>query len=313
MKKTRTGVLWVLFALAGGLPVACHDDDKPGDDGGGANAGEGGDAQKGGRGGSSGATTTGGRNTGGVAGGAGTRGGASGSSGRGGAGDTGGAAGTGGDGEPGGMAGDGGTSGGEGGLGGAGGAPQACSPHDLDSSIDVPTEVDAAPCEDVYLSDICPAYEFNNHFCLRFDSVYWQPNMVIDGVTYAHGLGMHPPEPPETIDASCRFFQTQTLQLDRAFAAWSLAGYDRFAATIGMAEENGQETTSGANGVRFRAYVDGTLRFESDMVDYTTPPTEVMVDTTGGSTLLLEVDSLGDNHADAAVWANARVRRTCPP
>ena len=201
-----------------------------------------------------------------------------------------------------------GTAGGDGGFGTVSGG---CSPHDPTSPTHTPTVVSASACEEVFLSDICPVAEYNVHHCVTFDTVYWQPDMVMDGVVYRKGIGTHAPDPAGTPDASCRFYSAQSLDQRLGRAAWDLHGYDRFSATIGLAEAAGQEPTTYSDGVVFRIYVDGVAHFDSGVVLFSTSPIVVSFDVSAGSLLELEVDAIGGNWADHAVWANARLRRSC--
>lgn len=191
--------------------------------------------------------------------------------------------------------------------------PNACSPHDVTTDRAIATPVTVGPCAETYLSDLCPAWENNVHHCVTFDRVYWQPDIVVDGVRYAKGISMHPPALEQAPQTSCRFHDgAQPYFPGRGRAAWDLAGrFDRFLATIALSELGGRDFY-GAFAV-FRIYVDGLLRYESPVVGADTPPIGVVVEVAGAQTLVLETDALNNsNWGDHAVWLNARLRRTCP-
>jgi choice-of-anchor A domain-containing protein len=193
------------------------------------------------------------------------------------------------------------------------GAPiNACSPHDATTDRSIPTPVTAAACEETYLSDLCPAWEHNVNGCVTFDTVYWQPDIVVDGVRYEKGISMHAPNPGASPLSTCRFHdQGQPYHSGRGRTAWDLGGrFDRFSATIALAEAWGNDPHRGS--VVFRVYVDDVLRYESPVVTAPTLPLNLAIDTTNAQTLVLETDSQGGYLDDDAVWLNARLRRTCP-
>ena len=80
-----------------------------------------------------------------------------------------------------------------------------------------------------------------------------------------------------------------------------------FSAVIGVDDE------VGANGsVIFQVYVDGSLRFMSDVMTGSTAARSIQVDVSGGNELGLFVHYGWDNYAfDHADWADARV--VCTP
>jgi hypothetical protein len=177
----------------------------------------------------------------------------------------------------------------------------------------------AGGCE-VFLSDLIPLYENNVHSCLQFDTVYWQPDIVIDGVVYPKGIGMHPPDPTEIPSSNCRYFVDRSFVPGSGTAAWKLNGaYQTFLATIALAEQNGsepcyynydaEETWCDGNGVVFRVYLDGQLIYSSSPIYFETPPLDISLNVSGGNVLVLEVDSDGSNWKDHSVWANARLQR----
>jgi choice-of-anchor A domain-containing protein len=193
-----------------------------------------------------------------------------------------------------------------------GAALNACSPHDEATDKSIPTPITAGACEETYLSDLCPAWENNVHRCVTFDTVYWQPDIVVDGVRYDKGIGMHTPSIGAGPQTSCRFYDpAQPYSSGRGRTAWNLAGrFDRFVATIALSENWSNEPSNGS--VKFRVYVDNVLRYESPVVIAQTVPLDVAIDTAGAQTLVLETDAVGNYLADHAVWLNARLRRTCP-
>ena len=159
-----------------------------------------------------------------------------------------------------------------------------------------------------FLSDLPVLYESNIHGCLQLDRVYWQDHIVIDGVLYPKGLGMHAPNPSAVPNPDCANFQNVPITPGRGRAEWKLDGmYATFRARIGLAEQGGDEF--GGDGVVFRAYLDGEPVFQSGTVLFSTPPIDVELDVIGGTELTLEVDALSTNGADHSVWANARLSR----
>jgi hypothetical protein len=161
--------------------------------------------------------------------------------------------------------------------------------------------------EDVFLSDLVPLYENNVHECLQFNTVYWQPDIVIDGVIYEKGLGMHAPAPGARPNPNCTYFQDVGHISARGTVAWTLDGaYETFLSRIALAEQNGAEFSS--DGVIFRVYLDGKLIYDSRVVLFSTPPIDIALDISGGATLVLEVDARSSHFADHSVWANARLR-----
>ncbi len=165
---------------------------------------------------------------------------------------------------------------------------------------------DRCECQGHYLSKLPVSYENNVHMCLGLDDVYYGPGqaMVVDGITYPHGLGMHPPSSTEAASTACPYHQSVTSPAGHAKAAWSLGGgYGTFKARLGIATP---ECTT-MNGVVYRVYGDSTLLYSSPTVSNDTLLTDISVPITGVQTLVLDVDSLADNNCDHAVWAEARV------
>ena len=108
----------------------------------------------------------------------------------------------------------------------------------------------------------------------------------LDGVTYSKGLGVH-----------------SDSRLD-----WQLyVQCSTFSAVIGVDDE------VVANGsVIFQVYVDGSLRFMSDVMTGSTAARSIQVDVSGGNELGLFVHYGWDSYAfDHADWADARI--VCTP
>ena len=110
--------------------------------------------------------------------------------------------------------------------------------------------------------------------------------ITINGQDFFQGIGIHPVSPS-------------------SFVEYDLNGATEFSAVIGL-----NDTLFQAGEVVFRAFVDGVEVFNStDLaggnVTTDTPALSVSVDTTGGSTLRLVVESAGVQGADHAVWADA--------
>lgn len=166
-------------------------------------------------------------------------------------------------------------------------------------------------CE-VYLSDLVPLYETNVHGCLTLNSVYWMPNIIIDGITYDKGIALIPPSifDPPGLYQNCRYANEPSAPGTVARAAWKLNGqYESFSARIGLAQETYGEPNSGYNGAIYRVYLDDRLIYESGVVLFETPPIDISLNIEGGNTLILEVDSnQGYNWGDNTVWVNPRLR-----
>src|SRR6266498_3325304 len=75
---------------------------------------------------------------------------------------------------------------------------------------------------EVFLSDLTPRYENNIHGCLQFDKVYWQPDIVIDGIVYSNGIGMHAPDYYEIPNPNCQYYAERPFVPGRGTAAWQL-------------------------------------------------------------------------------------------
>ncbi len=165
---------------------------------------------------------------------------------------------------------------------------------------------DCQPCVEVSLSDLLPAYEYNVHGCLTLNSVYWQPDMRIDGVLIEKGLGMHPPAAVETPDERCTYFRDIGVEPGHGRAGWNLRGrFQRLRGWVGLAEPD----TAGV--VVFRVFADGQLLWESGEFNARTRPKELELDLWGVDMLELDVDSLGDHYSDSAVWIDPRLLTAC--
>ena len=147
---------------------------------------------------------------------------------------------------------------------------------------DAPTDLVAT----TYLSTLTPTATNNTYSGVLNDIDHTTNPLVLDGVTFARGLGMHAP----TSGVST--------------ADYAITGATTFRATIGI-----NDYTTGTYGtVVFRVYVDGNLHYTSSTLTSTSAPIDLAIDTTGGTTLRLEVDNAGNgNAADHAVWLNARL------
>lgn len=108
--------------------------------------------------------------------------------------------------------------------------------------------------------------------------------ITLDGVTYSKGIGVH----------------------SDSRLVWQLYGQcTTFNAVIGVDDEVGNNGS-----VIFQVYVDGGIRFHSEIMTGSTPARNVQVDLTGASELTLVVhygwDNMWWDHAD---WADAKM--TC--
>lgn len=154
-----------------------------------------------------------------------------------------------------------------------------------DAAVDT---ADAAPVE-VYVSDLAFT-EVNGFGPVEKNTSNGedQPNdgvaMMIGGVPYAKGLGVH---------AASK-------------VTVAIGGqYKTFLSDVGVDDE------VGANGtVVFRVVVDGAEVYNSMTMTGNDVAKQVNVDVTGKNTLELFVDDAGDgNGSDHADWANARLRK----
>ena len=147
---------------------------------------------------------------------------------------------------------------------------------------DAPTGARWAP---VYLSALTPVSSGNILGGLTVNSGFNFNLITLDGMPYAHGVGMHAP------------------LAGVGTAVYALNGATAFRALAGISD-----TIVNGGSVTMRAYVDGVLAFDSGTLTNASAPLSVFVDTTGGTTLTLEVgNSDGALDADHAVWVDARL------
>ena len=137
-----------------------------------------------------------------------------------------------------------------------------------------------------YLSTLTPTAAANNYSGVLNDLDHTTNSLVLDGVNFARGLGMHAPTSGvSTVD-------------------YAIDGASTFRATIGINDY----TTGTFGSVVFRVYVDNILQYTSSTLTSINAPIDLAIGTTGGTTLRLEVDNAGNgNVADHAVWLNARL------
>ena len=152
----------------------------------------------------------------------------------------------------------------------------------IQGANDAPTDVMAA----TYLSTLTPTASNNTYSGILNDVDHVSNPLVLDGVNFARGLGMHAP----TSGVST--------------ADYAINGATSFKATIGINDY----TTGTFGSVVFRVYVDNVLQYTSSTLSSTSVPIDLSINTNGGTTLRLEVDNAGNgNAADHAVWFNARL------
>jgi VCBS repeat-containing protein len=148
----------------------------------------------------------------------------------------------------------------------------------IQGANDAPTDVVATR----YLSTLTPTATNNINSGLTNDSFYFTPTMTLGGVDYARGLGMHAPSSGV------------------GTADYSINGASVFKTTIGLSDG------SPGGSVIFRVYVDGVIQYTSPTVTSSTSPIDLAINTTGGTTLRLEVDNAGSYVNDGSGWFNAR-------
>lgn len=171
-----------------------------------------------------------------------------------------------------------------------------------------------AGCDALYLSDFCPSAERNVDGCVRRDEEinYVAMGILIDGVLYDHGVGMHaPPFGGVPNDDTCKFYdESLPYEEGRAKGRWVLGGgFATFSALLGLAMNSPEEPTGE---VVFIVRGDGVELGVSDPVDGGAP-VAMEVDVSGVSELELVVDANGGAIDDRAVWADATlVPARCP-
>ncbi len=152
----------------------------------------------------------------------------------------------------------------------------------IQGANDAPTDVVAA----TYLSTLTPTATNNTHSGVLNDVSHTTSPLVLDGVAYPRGLGMHAP--------------TSGV----ATADFAINGATSFKSTIAINDY----TTGNYGSVIFRVYVDNVVQYTSGVITSTSAPIDLSINTTGGSTLRLEVGNAGNgNTFDHAVWLNARL------
>ena len=153
------------------------------------------------------------------------------------------------------------------------------------------TNVNEAPTDIVtttYLSDL-PYTVTQTVYDLQLDKDHGGGSaIVLDGVTYGKGLGMHPGNSGQ----------------GAGIINYALNGATSFKATIGVDDFIGGNVGS----VIFKVTVDGVVKYTSGTLSTSSSLIDLDIDVSGGSTLTLEVTNAGNGNAnDHAVWANARL------
>ncbi|MFN6130640.1 MAG: beta strand repeat-containing protein, partial [Planctomycetota bacterium] len=133
-----------------------------------------------------------------------------------------------------------------------------------------------------YLSDMTPSAVYNLYSRTKDLDAAGGP-LNIDGVTYSKGIGTHPNN-------------------GSGYVEYAIGGNTSFKAVLGIDDSSG-----GSPSVIYRVYLDGALAYTSATVTSTTPGINLNIDTTGKSTLRLEVDPNGTNNWDWASWFDARL------
>ncbi|QSB00441.1 DUF4347 domain-containing protein [Methylomonas sp. EFPC1] len=147
---------------------------------------------------------------------------------------------------------------------------------------EAPTDIAATR----YLSE--QSYLTKSMYDLTLDTGHSGYGIVLDGVSYARGLGTHPA-------ASGNGY---------GYVDYAVNGATSFKATIGI---NDYQTGSYGK-VQFYVYVDGVQTYSSPILNSTSTPIDLNIDVTGASTLRLAIDNANNGNAfDHGVWANARL------
>ena len=138
---------------------------------------------------------------------------------------------------------------------------------------------------EIRLADLTPSLEGPNA-SFTDNAGHNDAQITIDGQNYYNGIGLHPVNPS-------------------SFVEYDLNGATEFSAVIGL-----NDTLFQAGEVVFRAFVDGVEVFNSTdevggNVTNDTLALPISIDTTGGTTLRLVVETAGVQGADHAVFANA--------
>lgn len=148
----------------------------------------------------------------------------------------------------------------------------------------------AAQGTEVYLSDIAWASATNGWGPVERNMSNGETaqndgrTITLNGVQYAKGLGAH-----ATSDIT-----------------YTLGGfYSRFISDVGLDDETAPNGT-----VTFQVYVDGTLVYNSGVMDNQSATQNINVSVAGAQQLRLVITDAGDNNNyDHADWANARLVR----
>jgi len=147
---------------------------------------------------------------------------------------------------------------------------------------EAPTDIAATR----YLSE--QSYLTKSMYDLTLNTGHSGYGIVLDGVSYARGLGTHPA-------ASGNGY---------GYVDYAINGATSFKATIGI---NDYQTGSYGK-VQFYVYVDGVQTYSSPILNSTSTPIDLNIDVTGASTLRLAIDNANNGNAfDHGVWANARL------
>ncbi|HUB86732.1 MAG TPA: NPCBM/NEW2 domain-containing protein, partial [Verrucomicrobiae bacterium] len=139
-----------------------------------------------------------------------------------------------------------------------------------------------------YLSDMQPIYAYTGSGTIVPDESIGGHTITLDGVPYAHGIGVN----------------------SRSGVEYNLGGVcSQFQATIGIDDEVG----SGGS-VIFEVFADGTRIYESSPMTGSSTAQTINLDVTGVRRLTLGVDDDNDGTSnDHADWANALVIATNTP
>jgi hypothetical protein len=146
-----------------------------------------------------------------------------------------------------------------------------------------PEQAYGDPRSYVWLSALEPSFAQQTFSTLKFDQSVDQTPLILNGRTYAFGLGTH-------ADSEIRF---------------NLGGaYSFFESDIGLDDNQ----IGGIGCVTFAVWVDDKKVYESRVMHAGDKAESVKVDVSGASTLKLVVAAAADNnHCDHADWAAARV------
>ncbi len=137
-----------------------------------------------------------------------------------------------------------------------------------------------------YLSDLTPTAIDN--LGLKNDESQVGGTLVFDGVSYPKAISTHAPNGVGAV----------------GYVDYTIDGANAFKSTIGISDNQGNFTFGS---VIFRVYVDNVLTYTSPTMSSVTAPIDIDIDTSGATTLRLEVDNANNsNNSDHSAWANAR-------